>query len=101
MGIKGTALDFSEPVARFNHHYIGRIKKFGHLPCGAQKVIHQRALAGAEFDQGKSGRAVHCLPGGNAPDADEFTKHLADFGGRDEITAVSTALARTMTSRVL
>lgn len=51
----------------------------------AQRVLHQGAAAGAEFEQGEAPGLIQLLPEVDDEEADEFAEHLADLGGGDEI----------------
>ena len=54
---------------------------------GAHHVGHHRATPAADFDKPRRGRAAHGLPLIQRPEAEQFTKDLADFRGSNEIPA--------------
>jgi len=73
---------------------LDRLEKAGRQPGRAQGIGHQRAAAGAEFDQRQLCRRAHLLPDDSAPKPDEFTEDLRDLRRGDEIAGASDDVAR-------
>ena len=56
-----------------------------HAARGAQRIGHQGAAAGAEFDQPHRGWPPHRQPALGEPGAQQFAEHLRYFGGGREV----------------
>ncbi len=53
----------------------------------AQRIRHQRATTGTDFNEMEVGRCAHGPPFMHDPQADQFAEYLADFRRRNEIRA--------------
>ena len=90
---QGVVLDFGELRAGLDQRDVDRGAEIGDDARRAQGVAHQRAAAGAEFDQPHRVRAPHRQPGLRRPEAEQFAEHLRDFRRRGEIARGAEGIA--------
>ena len=77
---------------------VERVAKAFGAAGDAQHVGHQRAAAGAEFEQGEGLGAAHLLPEIDEEEADQLAEHLADFGRGDEVAGRAQRIGRSCNS---
>ncbi len=93
--VKRCLLNFRQPLADLHHMDFGGGDEIrSKLARRTDEVFHERAASRTHFAKNESIWSAECLPCVDAPHANEFSKHLADFGGSDEIAVLAEGFAR-------
>ncbi len=92
-GSKVFLLSGAKDGARFDQANSCASEEIRHGARGTEEVGHQRAWAGTELDEIKGLRLSHRFETLHAPDADELSEHLGDFGSGGEVTSPAQRIA--------